>query len=291
MGCTNVPNDRDDKLLKQAREGKFSQPDPEMLKEVMPEVNKELEKFNKDFDEKWKEMEKEFPKPEEIFEVKVEKLVKPAITKEIWKPDKFDKEGFGPIIQEPPYPKSVFGDIQEEEKDEIKEKEGERILAEYSPSKKTVTYYKTRTEEEIKQKERQLRESLRVDFKDRITPEEKAIIKELGIAKDIEKIQRENWIKKGKKIHESAHHLENSPKIFTPYQIAKWGKIYEECKKTNRFISNYASNREEFFAENYRMFFTQPEKVKEANPMAYRELEKIVNWLTQVQYFEEMREE
>lgn len=42
MGCTNVPNDRDDELLKQAREGKFSQPDPEMLKEVMPKVRETI---------------------------------------------------------------------------------------------------------------------------------------------------------------------------------------------------------------------------------------------------------
>ena len=48
MGCTNVPNDRDDELLKQAREGKFSQPDPEMLKEVMPEIREVIEKKMKE---------------------------------------------------------------------------------------------------------------------------------------------------------------------------------------------------------------------------------------------------
>lgn len=142
-----------------------------------------------------------------------------------------------------------------------------------------------RTTAEKQTKTRQLTSTLSKSFRDGVTPEEEAI---LGIAaKDAEVLQR-GWIEKGTEIHEQAHHLIGDPRVFTPSLLTEWYNIYSECKQKGLFVSRRAEKDwEENFTESYRMFFTDPEKVKTVHEGAHRSLTKVVDFLVTLELIEE----
>ena len=302
IACGDEYTDETKEALDEAAKGYNSKITQEVWGEVferdMPQVREEVGRLEREGSEKIEEIKEDFREIiEKNFEVKFEPPREHE--KEAWKLDDFEKEGFGPIARPLPEPKGLFGDIKSEKIDEVEDevriKEGkiviERTLGTRDPETGTITGYEPRKEEEIKEKVFQLQEALRTDFEDKATPEEKAIIKELEIAKDAEKIQRE-WIKEGARIHEKGHHILD--RIFTPTKEAKLEKYYQECKERDKFISHRAQkDRHEFYCENLRVFCTQEgdKKVKECHPGMYRLIENDVKFLESWEMVEEYYKE
>jgi len=257
---------------------------------AMPAIEKVNEEATKRSEEMWKEIDAQFPEVEDVLDEKIDKSISSFKPDDPWTPDEFEKAGFGPITRQPPRPDCIFGDIKEVETGEVIIKGGQKTLGRAFVANGITEINEPRGKQESEKREAQITGRLEA-LKGGATPEEKAILKELGIAKDSEQREREQ-IKQGIGLHEDGHHLMANPQVFTFATTQKWAEIYQRCKESGQFVSPRAANDlREFVAENYRVFFTDPARVESEHPQALREVEKIVSYLTLLELMEQPKKE
>ena len=92
-------------------------------------------------------------------------------------------------------------------------------------------------------------------------------------------------IKKGREdclIHEIGHVIDTAGgKLYSLSSTPLFTQIYvaERYKNTQYFYTNGTDNAQEYFAESFNQYITNPKNMKKYNPLTYKYIDKIVRCL------------